>query len=112
MAVTTDERRDSDRVPFTFLVREAAQGGSFEERKGNLALGGVFFAGLHPPTGTVVELRFHVPGHVPEIVARGEVIRVSRDGEQFGSHIRFTAIPLDAELALARFFQGRAARVP
>jgi len=107
MASTYDDRRDSDRVPCKFLVREAAQGGSFEERIGNLSIGGVYFAGLHPPTGSVIEVRFFVPGHESEIEARGEVIRVSREGEQFGAHIRFTDILLESELALARFLQGR-----
>ncbi len=41
MSQQSDERRDSDRVPFRFQVRERAQGGSFEEHLGNLALGGV-----------------------------------------------------------------------
>ena len=106
MTVTYDDRRDSQRVPFTFQVREKALGGSFEEREGNLSIGGVYFTGHHPPTGAVVELRFLVPGHGHEVSAVGEVIRVSREDERFGAHIRFTEIPLDCELAIARFFQG------
>jgi hypothetical protein len=107
MPPTTDDRRDSQRVPFKFLVREPALGGSFEEKEGNLAIGGVYFAGGHPPVGARVEVRFIVPGHDVEIEARGEVVRVSRDGEKFGAHIRFTEIPVQSELALARFFQAR-----
>jgi len=107
MASSFDDRRDSDRVPCRFLVRESALGGSFEERVGNLSIGGVYFAGLHPPTGSLVEVRFFVPGHESEIEARGEVIRVSREGDQFGAHIRFTDILLESELALARFLQGK-----
>jgi hypothetical protein len=106
MMVTHDDRRDSQRVPFTFQVRERALGGSFEPKEGNLSIGGVYFTGNHPPTGAVVELRFIVPGHQHEVAAVGEVIRVSRDDERFGAHIRFTEIPLDCELALARYFQG------
>jgi hypothetical protein len=108
MTMSHDERRDSQRVPFTFQVRERALGGSFEPREGNLSLGGVYFTGHHPPTGAVVDLRFMVPGHDHEVAAVGEVIRVSRDDERFGAHIRFTEIPLDCELALARYFQGAA----
>ena len=108
MSQQSDERRDSDRVPFRFQVRERAQGGSFEEHLGNLALGGVYFAGYHPPVGVVVELRFILPDHEHEVEAVGEVLRVSREGHQFGAHVRFTEIPLDCELALARFFQGEA----
>jgi len=111
MTVTYDDRRDSQRVPFTFQVREKALGGSFESREGNLSIGGVYFSGHHPPTGAVVEVRFLVPGHDHEIAAVGEVIRVSREGRDFGAHIRFTEIPLDCELALARFFQDGASEV-
>jgi hypothetical protein len=101
-----DDRRDSPRVPFTFQVREAALGGSFETKPGNLAIGGIYYSGLHPPQGSVVDIRFLLPGHAQEIMARGEVVRVSRDPDRFGAHIRFTEIPLESELALARFFHA------
>ena len=93
MAQPHDDRRDSQRVPFRFQVREAAARGSFEEREGNLALGGIYYAGLHPPVGAVVEVRFLIPGHTEEIMALGEVVRVSRDGDRFGAHLRFTDDP-------------------
>jgi hypothetical protein len=35
----------------------------------------------------------------------GEVLRVTREGPRFGAHVRFLEIPLDAELAIARFLQ-------
>jgi hypothetical protein len=111
-AASVDERRDSRRVPFRFQIREAALGGSFEEREGNLSIGGVYYAGLHPPVGSLVEVRFLVPGSTEEIQALGEVIRVSREGEAFGTHVRFTEIPVESELALARYFQGDAPERP
>jgi hypothetical protein len=100
-----DDRRDSDRVPIQMLVRDAALGGSFEPYLGNLALGGVWFDAFHPPVGTRLELRFLVPGARAEIQAMGEVLRVSREGARFGAHVKFVDIPLDAELAIARFLQ-------
>jgi PilZ domain len=106
MAQPYDERRDSQRVPFRFQVREKAVGGSFVEREGNLALGGIYYAGLHPPLGAVVEVRFLLPGHSEEIMALGEVLRVSKEGERFGAHMRFTDIPVEWELAVARFLQA------
>jgi hypothetical protein len=104
----TDEsdRRDSDRVPIHLLVRDAALGGSFEPYEGNLALGGVYFDAFHPPAGTRLEVRFLVPGAREEVRATGEVLRVSREGQRFGAHVRFVDIPLEAELAIARFLQG------
>jgi len=100
-----DERRDSGRVPIQLLVRDAALGGSFEPYDGNLALGGVWFDMLHPPAGSRLEVRFLVPGSPREVQAVGEVLRVSREGARFGAHVRFVEIPLEAELAIARFLQ-------
>jgi hypothetical protein len=57
-----DDRRDSRRVAIELLVRDAAAGGSFERRSGNLGLGGVWFDAFHPPPGNRVEVRFIVPG--------------------------------------------------
>ena len=104
-APADDDRRDSRRVPIELLVRDAALGGSFENYRGNLALGGVYFDAFPPPAGSRVELRFLVPGGRQEIRAVGEVLRVSRDGSRFGAHVRFVEIGLDAELAIARFLQ-------
>jgi uncharacterized protein (TIGR02266 family) len=98
-----EDRRDSPRVPIRLLVRDESAGGSFEEREGNLALGGVFFREAHPPQGRKVELRFVLPGTRTEIAARGEVIHVDRTETGFGARVRFTSLPLEQELAIARF---------
>jgi hypothetical protein len=100
-----EDRRDSERVPIHLLVRDAALGGSFEPYDGNLAIGGVYFGSLHPPLGSRIEVRFMVPGARGEVHALGEVLRVSRDGPRFGAHVKFVEIPLEAELAIARFLQ-------
>jgi hypothetical protein len=89
------------------LVRDAALGGSFEPHVGNLGLGGVFYVGLHPPAGSVIELRFLLPGSHEEIRAVGEVLRISREGPRFGTHVKFVEMELDAELAIARFLEER-----
>jgi hypothetical protein len=101
------ERRDSQRVAIPLLVRDTALGGSFEPHRGNLAIGGVYFEALHPPVGSHVEVRFLVPGAAEEVRARGEVLRISRDGPRFGAHVKFVDIPLEAELAIARWLQQR-----
>jgi hypothetical protein len=102
-----DERRDSLRIALPMLVREVALGGSFEPRDGNLALGGVYFEALHPPVGSRIDVRFLLPGVREEVRAGGEVLRVTREaGERFGVHVKFVNIPLEAELAIARFLEG------
>lgn len=101
------DRRESARVPVSLLVRDAALGGSFETRDGNLGLGGIFFDAMHPPVGSRLEVRFLLPGAPDEIHALGEVLRISREGARFGAHVKFVDIPLDAELAIARYLQAR-----
>lgn len=100
-----DDRRDSARVPIRLMIRDAALGGSFEERNGNLSLGGIYFADGHPPFGTTVEIRFLLPGERIEVRAVGEILRVSREGGAFGAHVRFHDLPLEAELSIARFLE-------
>jgi hypothetical protein len=102
------DRRDSRRVPIRLMVRDAALGGSFDERVGNLSLGGVYFAEGHPPYGTRVEIRFLLPGLREEVRAVGEILRVSREGKSFGAHVRFQDLPLETELAIARFLEQEA----
>ena len=102
------DRRDSRRVPIRLMVRDAALGGSFDERAGNLSLGGVYFTEGHPPYGTRVEIRFLLPGQGGEVRAVGEILRVSREGSAFGAHVRFQDLPLEAELAIARFLEQAA----
>lgn len=99
------DRRESDRVPVALFVRDAVEGGSFEEQQGNIALGGFFYAALHPPAGDRIEVRVVLPGTDDEFTAVGEVLRISRDGPRYGVHLRFLDVPLDAELALARWLQ-------
>jgi hypothetical protein len=102
-----DDRRDSGRVPMRLMVRDLELGGSFEERPGNLALGGAYFTDGHPPVGNRLEVRFLLPGTNEEVRANGEVIRVTREGSQFGTHVRFLDLPVDIELAIARFLEGQ-----
>jgi len=98
-----EDRRDSRRVPIRLLVRDVSLGGSFEERGGNLGLGGVYFTEGHPPTGTRVEVRVLLPGTRDEIRATGEIVEVTPDSSGFGAHVRFANLPLETELAIARF---------
>jgi hypothetical protein len=103
---TASDRRDSVRIALPILVRDLELGGSFEEHPGNLGLGGAWFEALHPPPGNRVEVRFLLPGRREEIQAMAEVLRVTREGERFGAHLRFVDMPLETELAIARFLQG------
>ena len=53
-----DDRRDSPRVPMTFLVRDADHDeGEWEEREGDLSLGGISWHGKTAPLGREVDVR-------------------------------------------------------
>lgn len=99
------DRRESERIPISVFVRDASLGGAFEEHGGNIALGGFYYAAPNPPTGDRIEVRLVLPGTKDEFTAVGEVLRVSRDGEGYGAHLRFIEVPLESELRLARWLQ-------
>ncbi len=103
----SSDRRDSARIPVSLLVRDAALGGSFEEHPGNVSIGGVWFETLQPPAGRRFDVRFLLPGLREEVRAVAEVLRVTQEGARFGAHLKFVEIPLEAEMALARYLQER-----
>jgi PilZ domain-containing protein len=100
------DRRESRRLAVALMIRDLALGGSFEPRRGNLALGGVFFDDLHPPAGDRFEVRFLLPGGSEQIRAEAEVLEVVQEGEIFGTRLRFVDISLEHEMAIARCLQG------
>lgn len=103
------DRRESRRVPVELMVRDLGLGGSFEPKRGNLALGGVFYDDLHAPAGDRVEVRFLLPGghggSRQPIHALAEVIEAVPTDELFGVRLRFVEIPLEDEMAIARCLQ-------
>lgn len=99
-----DERRDSPRVPMTFLVRDVGlRDGEWEERQGDLSLGGISWRGKTAPHGTEVDVRFRLPLVPKEVRARGEILRVKAAGVGIDFHLRFTELDVRSELAIARY---------
>ena len=98
-----DDRRDSPRVPMQFLLRDVAEGGSYVEREGDLAIGGIFWKGKYAALGTEVEVRFRLTGVPKEIRAMGEIIRVEDKGKGLDFHVRFTELDVLSELAIAKY---------
>lgn len=100
-----DDRRDSPRVPMTFLLRDIADSsGEWVEREGDMSLGGIYWRGKTAPHGVDVEVRFRVPGVPREIRARGEIIRVKdQGGVAIDFHVRFTELDVQSELGVAKY---------
>ena len=93
------DRRDSPRVPFRFLARCALDGEPYEETRGDLSIGGVFWGTSHAPHAPEVEVRVVLPGEHNEIHARGLIV----GRREAGLHIRFTALAHEDEMAIARY---------
>lgn len=101
-AAQGDDRRDSPRVPMTFLLRDK-DSEEWVERSGDLSLGGIFWRGRTPSAGTEVDVRFRLTGVPRELRAKGEIIRVKEQGSQaIDFHLRFTELDVESELAIAR----------
>ena len=97
------DRRDSPRFRLKLWVRQVEAGGSFEEKDGDVGVGGAYFVDRHHPVGKAVQLRFSLPGRAEEIRCDGEIVRVSEREGRFGAHVRFSDLSTDIELAIARF---------
>ncbi len=97
------DRRDSPRYPMTFLVRDTGEDNVWEEREGDLSIGGIHWLGKTSPSSQKVDVRFRLPGVPKEIRAHGEIIRLSEGGKGIGFHVRFTELDVDSELAVARY---------
>jgi uncharacterized protein (TIGR02266 family) len=98
-----EDRRDSPRVPLRLKVRRAGSTDAFEEREGDLSLGGVAWKGNGLTPGTAVEVRLQLPGSADEVEVRGEVLQVTSGAQGPAAHVRFVDLPVEAELAIARF---------
>jgi hypothetical protein len=97
-----EDRRDSHRIPIELMVREELLG-SYDQRVGNLGLGGVFFTAGHPPPRSRMDLRLRLQGIRDEVALEGEVVRVTEQAGQFGLHLSFVEPSLELEMAVARY---------
>jgi hypothetical protein len=104
MVKKKEERRDSPRVAMTFLVRDVGlKDGEWEQWVGDLSLGGIHWRGKSAPHGTLVDVRFRLPGVPKEVRCAGEIIRVKAEGQGIDFHVRFTELDVESELAIAKF---------
>ncbi|XXF76563.1 PilZ domain-containing protein [Myxococcaceae bacterium GXIMD 01537] len=103
MVEKSEERRESPRVPTRLLVRRADSGAVYEAHEGDVSLGGFAWTGSPLEAGAQVELRLKLPGAEAELHVRGEVLQVSESPRGPQSRGRFLDLPVEAELAIARY---------
>jgi len=73
-------------------------------RSGNIAAGGVFFDRAIPhPLGTVVTLKFALPGDREMVVARGEVVSSAASPDGLGMGVKFVHVEGDGAQRIRAF---------
>jgi hypothetical protein len=100
------DRRESPRLPIKVWVRNPAVG-TFQERRGDISVGGLHFTDSLPIEGKQVDLRFKLPGKAHEVQVKGEVVRVAGKKGKYDAHVKFTDVDLETERAIARFIDER-----
>lgn len=89
-------RRASPRVPLELWMEETAGDDVYFRRSGNVSEGGVYFDRAIPhDIGTVVTLKFALPGDREMVVARGRVVNAGAGG--LGMGIKFIHIEGDGQ---------------
>jgi uncharacterized protein (TIGR02266 family) len=82
------DRRQARRVPIELWIEEEEGDALYFQRAANLSAGGAYFVQTVPqPVGTVVRLKFTLPGEQSEIACTGEI--VSAQADDMGMGVKF-----------------------
>src|SRR3990172_1699254 len=91
-----EEKREEKRIPVEMWVEELRGQDTYFQRSANLSAGGVYLGGTIPhPRGTVVQLKFPLPGESEPITVSGEIVGVP-GAERLGMHVKFLDLKEDA----------------
>jgi uncharacterized protein (TIGR02266 family) len=102
----TNERRRSVRVPLELWMEEIAGDDVYFRRTGNVSAGGVYFDRAIPhPLGTMVTLKFTLPGKPEMVVARGEVVHTPAEPEELGMRVRFISVEGEGRKRLREYIR-------
>lgn len=94
----TRERRANQRVPLELWMEEMAGEDVYFRRTGNVSPGGVFFDRAIPHSlGTIVTLKFAIPGDKEMVVARGEVVSSAEATDGLGMGVKFISFEGDGK---------------
>jgi hypothetical protein len=87
------DRRTTTRVTLELWMEEVSGDDVYFRRSGNLSEGGVFFDRAVPHAlGTMVTLKFALPGNRELVVARGEVVSAAGARNSLGMGVRFITV--------------------
>jgi len=100
------ERRTSARLPVEMWVEDLTDGGVVYRRAANLSRGGLFLDQTIPlPAGSVVKLRFTLPGDTTPLVVDGQIVSV-REGPAMG--LKFMGLPPEVQRRIDGFCERTA----
>ena len=91
MSEKESERRREIRIPVEIWVEEITdEGDLYFQRAGNISVGGLYFEKTIPhPKGTIVNVKFSLPGSTVIILVRAEIVSASRDLDGLGMGLKF-----------------------
>ncbi len=79
-------------------VEEQRGADVYYQRSANLSMGGIYLDGTIPhPRGTIVQLRFTLPGEDETVSVRGEIVGEPNE-ERLGMHVKFLPEDLKGRL--------------
>ena len=101
------ERRSAVRVPLNIWVEQTTETGElYYQRTANVSETGVYLDKTIPhPPGTIVNLKFTLPGQNEEISVIGEIV-AHHDGDGLGMGVKFIN-PSKKVVELIREYVGR-----
>jgi uncharacterized protein (TIGR02266 family) len=99
------DRRRAARAPLDLWVEEEKGDELYFRRTGNVSLGGVYFEQTIPHAlGTVVRLRFALPGETQRMIeAQAEIVNTPTVKDGLGMGLRFLSMGDSDRLALQAF---------
>lgn len=101
------DRRAQPRVPLELWMEEVAGEDVYFRRTGNVSEGGVYFDKAIPHTiGTIVTLKFALPGDKEIVVARGEVVSTAGGPNGLGMGIKFVSFEGNGEKRVRQCLRG------
>jgi hypothetical protein len=87
------DRRSASRIPLELWMEEVSGDDVYFRRSGNLGEGGVYFDKAIPHVlGTMVTLKFALPGEREMVVARGQVVSAAGSAAGLGMSIKFITV--------------------
>ncbi len=100
------DRREADRVPLELWMEEISGDDVYFRRSGNVSPGGVFFDRAIPHAlGTVVTLKFALPGDKEMVVARGEVVSTAGASDGLGMGVKFISVEGDGKKRIKSYLR-------